>query len=94
MCYCRYAYYRYVDTVDTHEVLLWLIFYTHFNVRSRYTADLTGLFCVCCMQASTLLEVTSGSPSFQGGERYAVSERNLDLLSSCDNDILCPYYAM
>lgn len=83
-----------VDTEDMHKGLLWVVLYTHFNIRSPYTVHLTGLFCMCCMQASTLLQVMSGFPSFQGGERHGVSERNLDLLSSCVNDILYPYYAL
>lgn len=58
----------YVGTVDMHEVLLLVVLYTDLDFRSSYTVDLTGLFCVCCVRASTLLQVTSGSP-FQGGER-------------------------
>ena len=94
MCYCRYAYYRCIDTVDVHKVLLWVILYTHLSIRSPYTAELTGLFSVSCMQASTLLQVTSGSPSLPGGERHVLSEGKLGLLSSCDSDILYPYHAV
>lgn len=83
-----------VGTEEMHKWLLWVILFTHFNIRSPYAAHLTGLFSVCCTPASTLLQVTSGFPSFQGGERYSVSERNLDLLSSCLNDILYLYYAV
>lgn len=52
MCCCRFAYYRYVDKVDMPKVLLWVILYTHLNVRSPYTAGLTGLFCLCVVCAS------------------------------------------
>lgn len=54
-----------VDTEDMHKGLLCIILYTHFNIRSPYTAHLTGLFCVCCVQASTLLQVTSAFLHFK-----------------------------
>lgn len=46
----------YVDRADTYKVLPWVIFYTHLNINSTYTADLTCLFCMCRMQALTLLK--------------------------------------
>lgn len=49
MCCCRFAYCRYVDKVDMPKVLLWVILYTHLNVRSPCTA---GLFCLCMLCAS------------------------------------------
>lgn len=47
-----------------YDVLLWVVLYTHLNDRSPYISDLTGLS-ACCMQAPTLLQVTSAFLHFK-----------------------------
>lgn len=54
---CRHVYYRYINTLDMHKMLLWVVLCAPLNITSHCTADHPGLFWVCSMQSRTLLQV-------------------------------------